>query len=70
MQKKITAIVGGETDSEVFYKNLLDHMVVYKENKVEVCLNRLPQKWIFALEPLCRNGPSVPISVSRPFSSG
>lgn len=70
VQKKITAIVGGETDSEVFYKNLLDHMVVYKENKVEVCLNRLPQKWIFALEPLCRNGPSVPISVSRPFSSG
>jgi len=52
VQKKITAIVGGNTDSEVFYKNLLDHMVVYKDKRVEVYLNLLPQKWTFVLESL------------------
>ena len=87
VQKKITAIVGGETDSETFYKNLLDRMVVHKDKRVEVYLNLLPQKWTFILEDLrdvnrtleekgavknkvCKNGPSVPISVSSPFSSG
>ena len=50
VERKITAIVGGETDSEVFYKNLLDHMVVCKDKRVEVYLNLLPQKWVFALE--------------------
>lgn len=116
VERQITAIVRGETDSEIFYKNLLDHMVVYKDKKVEVYLNLLPQKWVFVLEslrdanhcltvqnmeekevcngeydvsprstpdptpekpndtnglePVCQNDPSVPISVSSPFSSG
>lgn len=50
VKKKITALVGGETDSEVFYKNLLDHMVVYRDRRVEVYLSLLPQKWTFILE--------------------
>ena len=112
IQNKITALMDGETDSEIFYKNLLDHMVVYKDRRVEVYLNLLPQKWTFilenlrdlnrkleekesqksevckndpavpaepapekpsdcnGLEPVCQNGPSVPMSVSNPFSSG
>ena len=75
VEKKIAAIVGGETDSEVFYKNLLDHMVVHKNKRVEVYLNLLPQKWTFILEnlrgmPVCQNDPAVPMSVSRPLSSG
>lgn len=49
VKKKITALVGGETDSEVFYKNLLDHMVVYKDRRVEVHINLLPQKWLYVL---------------------
>jgi len=52
IQEKITAIVGGKTDSEVFYKDLLDRMVVYKDKKVEVYLELLPQKWTFVLESL------------------
>ena len=75
VEGQITAIVRGETDSEPFYKNLLDHMVVQKDKRVEVYLSRLPQKWMFILEnlrraPVCQNDPSVPISVSSPFSSG
>jgi len=69
IQERITAVVGGKTDSEAFYKNLLDHMVVYKDKRVEVYLNHLPQKWTFELETLCKNDPSVPMSVSRPFAS-
>ncbi len=48
--RQITAIVRGKTDSEIFYKNLLDHMVVYRDRRVEVYLNLLPQKWTFILE--------------------
>ena len=81
MEQKITAIVGGGIGSEVFYKTLLDRMVVWKDKRVEVSLHFLPQKWVFALEcvartgdrsglePLCHNDPTVPISVSSPFSS-
>lgn len=75
VEKKITAIVGGEMGSEICYKNLLDHMVVHKDKRVEVYLNCLPQKWTFILEnprqtPVRQNDPSVPMSVSSPFSSG
>lgn len=82
MKKKITAIVGGETGQEVFYQNLLDHMVVCKDKRVEVHLKSLPHKWVFVLERVARTGdysdlksvcahdPSVPISVSNPFNSG
>lgn len=52
IQNKITVLVDGETDSEIFYKSLLDHMVVYKDRRVEVRLNLLPQKWTFILENL------------------
>lgn len=112
VERQISAIVRGETDSEIFYKNLLDHMVVHKDRRVEVYLKLLPQKWTFILENLrglnrkleskppakddvrkndptvsssatserpsdcsglrsvCQNDPSVPMSVSSPFSSG
>ncbi len=52
VERQITAIVRGETDSEIFYKNLLDHMVIHKNRQVEVYLNLLPQKWTFILENL------------------
>ena len=67
----MTEIVNGKADSEVLYKNALDRMVVYKDRKVEVFLNLLPQKWTFVLENLrkSQNDPPVPISVSSPFAS-
>jgi len=68
---QVTEIVHGKADSEVLYKNVLDHMVVHKDRKVEVFLNCLPQKWVFVLENLrkVQNEPSVPMSVSSPFAS-
>lgn len=69
--RQVTEIVNGKADSEALYKNVLDRMVVYKDKKVEVFLNLLPQKWTFVLEKLSgsQNEPSVPISVSRPLAS-
>ncbi|MCI8910964.1 MAG: recombinase family protein [Oscillibacter sp.] len=71
ISQKVTEIVNGKTDSEVLYKNVLNRMVVHKDRTVEVFLNLLPQTWIFLLEDLRepQNEPSVPISVSSPFSS-
>ena len=69
--RQVADIVNCRADSEVLYKNVLDHMVVHKDRKVEVFLNLLPQKWVFVLENLrkSQNDPPVPISVSNPFSS-
>ncbi len=70
--RQVADIVNCRADSEVLYKNVLDHMVVHKDRKIEIFLNLLPQKWTFVLENLrkSQNDPPVPISVSRAFSSG
>ena len=52
VRKQVNAILSDDTDSEIFYKNILDHMVVYKDCHVEVRLNLLPMKWVFVLERL------------------
>lgn len=52
VRKQVTDMVSGLTESEIFYKNVLDQMVVYPDQRVEVKLNLLPQKWIFVLEKL------------------
>lgn len=52
VRKQVTDMVTGLTESEIFYKNVLDQMVVYPDQRVEVKLNLLPQKWIFVLEKL------------------
>ena len=105
IRKEVTAIVKGDTKSEVFYKNLLAHMTVYPDKRVELCFNILPYKWVFVLDKLQKTkrenevshndtevpdkneglesletqgfsegvfhfAHSVPISVSRPLSSG
>lgn len=69
--RQVADFVNVRADSEVLYKNVLDRMVVHKDQKVEVFLNLLPQKWTFVLENLRRsqNDPDVPISVSRPLAS-
>ena len=70
--RQVADIVNCRADSEVLYKNVLDHMVVHKDRKIEIFLNLLPQKWTFVLENLrkSQNAPPVPMSVSSPFSSG
>ena len=52
VRKQVTDMVSGLTESEIFYKNVLDQMVVYPDQRVEVKLNLLPQKWIFVLQKL------------------
>ena len=82
VKREVTAIVRGDTQSEVFYKNVLDHLTVCRNNRVELRLNLLPQKWVFVLDKLqdlkrkervgesdgvCYCDSSLPMSVSRPF---
>ena len=59
VRKQVTDMVSGLTESEIFYKNILDQMIVYPDQRVEVKLNLLPQKWIFVLQKLSElNHPS------------
>ena len=59
-------------------RDLLHHMTVYQDGRVEVALRLLPVKWTYVLDGLekyrakirAHNASSVPISVSRPFNSG
>ena len=81
VKREVTAIVRGDTQSEVFYKNVLDHLTVCHDNRVELRLNLLPQKWVFVLDKLqdlkrkervgegdgvCYCGNSLPMSVRMP----
>ena len=50
VRKQVTSIISGDLGSEIFLKNVLDHMVVFQDKRIEVCLNLLPHKWIFVLE--------------------
>lgn len=76
VRKQVMDMIEGRTESEIFYKNVLDQMVVYPDRRVEVKLNLLPQKWIFVIRKLsdfnqsvCINNPSLPISVNSPATS-
>ena len=52
VRREVTAVVRCETNSEVFYKNILDHMTVFRDDRVELHLNLLPHKWVFTLGKL------------------
>lgn len=77
--KTINEIINGIEEEDVFYKHILDRMVVNDKNHIDVYLNLLPMKWSFAEKKASKglisdlwniSDASVPISVSSPFSSG
>ena len=78
VREAIKSIVKGERDSDDFYGRLLHHMTLHSDGKVEVSLNLLPARWYFVLDGLAeyeaqkvvQSASTVPISVSRPLSSG
>ena len=52
VRKFVSFFLNSDYDNEVFLKNALDHMVIFKERRIVVRLNLLPQKWHFVLESL------------------
>lgn len=48
IQSELSAILKGEKESEVFYKTLLQSLTVFKDRRMELRLNRLPQVFHFA----------------------
>ena len=52
IRKQVASIISGNQGSEVFLKNVLDHMVIFPDKRIEVRLNFLPHKWSFVLEQL------------------
>ena len=52
IRKQVASIVSGDRGSEVFLKNVLDHMVVFRDKRIEVRLHLLPHKWIFVMEQI------------------
>lgn len=47
IQTEVIAILHGETESEVFYKTLLQSLTVFKDRHMELRLNLLPQVFQF-----------------------
>lgn len=43
IQSEIREILNGETENEVFYKNILESLTVFKDRHIELRLNHLPQ---------------------------
>ena len=48
IQSEVAAILNGETESEVFYKAILESLTVFKDRHMELRLNWLPQVFHFA----------------------
>lgn len=53
IQDQIADMVFCKTDSDTFYKNMLDFITVHQDGRVEVRIHCLPQKWIFQLTDTC-----------------
>lgn len=47
IQSEVTAILNGKTESEVFYKTMLESLTVFKDRHMELRLNWLPQVFRF-----------------------
>ncbi len=45
----VNEIVGGASTDETFYRNLLDKMVIYGKDNIEVYLKLLPYKWRYSI---------------------
>lgn len=52
VKKSIDSIVNCTEQQDSFYGGLLDKMVVYGNDRVEVSLNLLPTKWTYVIESL------------------
>ena len=48
IHSEVTAILRGETESEVFYKNLLESLTVFKDRHMELRLKWLPLVFHFS----------------------
>ena len=74
----IDEIISGAAYEDVFYKHILNKMVVTDSEHIEVYLNLLPFTWTYTVSKMLPadtkaqrsiSDASVPISVSSPFNS-
>ena len=79
IKKNIIEIINSMEVNEEFYSQILESMVIHDRQNIDVYLKMIPQKWSFTIEKAKKltktkkNGisnTSVPMSVSRPLSSG
>lgn len=80
IKEYVNAISTGGEWNDTFYRNIVDRIVVYKDRRMDIHLNRIPEKWqgkilagtqkIEAYESIKHSCVcSEPISVSKPFNS-
>lgn len=70
IRQHVAAIVNDAKAGDVFYKNILDSMVIRRDLQIEVRLHLLPQTWIFVLERRCgSNSLAQPNVCGRDLSS-
>ena len=79
VREHLNSLAASEQD-ESFLRSVLNCIVVHPDRLLELRLNLLPPKWRFVLDSMadlhrrsdkngCHYAPSVPMSVSKPFSS-
>ena len=76
IKNTVTDIVNGIEYEDEFYTQLLDKIVVYDKDNVDVYLKMLPQKWSYTIAKASETGTNsisetdIPISVNMPCTSG
>jgi hypothetical protein len=49
IERAVREIIGGVEHEDAFYRQILDKMVVYGHDRIDVCLNALPFRWSYSL---------------------
>ena len=76
IKNTVTDIVNGIEYEDEFYTQLLDKIVVYDKDNVDVYLKMLPQKCSYTIAKASETGTNsisetdIPISVNMPCTSG
>ena len=62
----IRALALGERQDDIFYRNIVEKIVVYSREHIEIYLNLLPYKWAYTLAELPGNpGKKKPLSMEH-----
>ena len=67
IEDALREMVGGNSQDDAFYRNILERMVVHNRECIDVYLNLTPHKWSWATEKFSRSiSPAeLPISMSE-----
>ena len=64
VEKAVREVIGGVEYEDAFYRQILDKMVIYGHDRIDVFLNLLPFKWSYTISKASKCGGSTKRNIS------